>query len=194
MSLRVWQAYVRCDDRTAVKRLIKDYVRIHQRRFYPDRRFQRSWTQVCLRYVHDKRRFAIAMQGEWALLWERVKYLEFGDPALLRYLSEKLQTTAFWFEAVDDYNIWAYQRFESGAVVAEEFQPKSYFLGKDETKIRWFAGPYCHDRIAQFEKKTKLPYFLRSSVGFKRDKPKSLHGFSVALKVAKSPTRRVKKK
>lgn len=136
-------------------------------------RVSRGAKQV-LKYLQRskrQRRFLIAPpQDGWICLWEVVDYADFADPRIAYWLSTGLRTETMWLDLNEDYNVWAFQHFSLGTLIAQEHQPESYFTSSATDPEEMDSCPWCHDVAEEFNRSAKLPYFLVSLAAVKRMK------------------------
>lgn len=132
-------------------------------------RVSRGAKQV-LQYLQrskKQRRFHLTPpQDGWICLWEEVDYTDFADPRIAYQLSAELHTETFWLDLNEDYNVWAFQHFSKGKVVAQEHQqPKSYFTSSaiDPEEMDSYPGvtTWLRSSIAQPSSRTFWSVLLR---------------------------------
>ena len=78
-----------------------------------------------------------------------------------------MRTEAIWLKIDYDFNIWAFQVFESGVTVAEDFLPESYFKGDPESENRYDYGS-CGEQAEAFNATRSLPLFLETIPSIER--------------------------
>jgi hypothetical protein len=175
MALRVSQMYVQSSNVRDVAGALREYCRIHRLRFVRHARYRIDGIRQVLSYLsksRKQRRFLLLPPtGNWITLWEQVDYSDFADPSVVQFLSLTLLTRTLWAELNDDYNIWAYQIFERGELVKEQFHPECYFLKRGKQQLQDLdAPPGCHRAAEKFNRRLKLPYFLFSPAQLAQDR------------------------
>jgi hypothetical protein len=160
MSLRVDQIFVKCQDTNLVSQSIHTYVSTIGKNFSPNPNAKLDGVEQTLRYsIKRKREFLLYTKNYWTVVWEKVDYSEFSDPAIAQFLSDVIGTETIWLKFDDDFNIWAFQKYNKGIVVESQFLPKSYFLGQTDSPDLFSYGS-CHEFADEFNQLNQLPAFL----------------------------------
>jgi hypothetical protein len=168
MSHSVQQLFVQSSRSDLIENFLREYVECHGNAFVQCSSIRLKGVEEVLRaLIRSKREFRLYTANDWTTIWEIVHHTDFADPAIARFLSEKLRLHSIWMKLDDDYNIWAYQEFIEGKVKAECFLPKSYFDGNPEEEDRNRYGS-CFDRAEAFDSTRSLPLFLQSTVSIAR--------------------------
>ena len=162
MSQKSQQIFVRTGDPKRVELAVRRYVDIFSNRFMSCSRYHlHGVEQVLKALIRKKRHFWLLGQGDWTAIWEVVESTSFADPSVAKFLASELQTQAIWAKLDVDYNIWAYQIYESDSISEETYLPESYFLGDEESPSRYDYGS-CLDAAGDFNSSRSLPEFLTS--------------------------------
>lgn len=167
MSVRVDQLFIKTAEAGDVESALREYVAKHGKRFVPHKKYLLEGIRQTLAILVGKRRkFVVLGDTEWSVVWEKVEYSEFADPAIGQFLSKALGVETLWLEVNEDYNLFAYQHFSKGRLVEEVFLPKIYFTRKWETEepdpSALEAYGYCLDFATQLQKQLQLPHFLKT--------------------------------
>jgi hypothetical protein len=172
MSNRFAKMYVKTKSIDGVVSEIKSCVTKNGKRFVRHRKYRLEGIRQTLAFVVGKRRrFLLEETKGWVVVREIVMHTEFADPLLAKWLSTKLKTESLWLKVNEDYNIWAFQRFEHGKLVDENFRPEGYFLAKNAEQAESSdldSYGWCGDFASRFEKKLKLPDLYLTLAQLKR--------------------------
>ncbi len=168
MSRSVQQIFVRSSSSDDIKSLLQEYVETFGNQFVQCSTVRLAGVAEVLNgLIRTKREFRLFTDSEWTVIWEIVHHAEFADPAVARFLSERMGVDSIWIKLDSDYNIWACQEFRRGEVISEVYLPESYFKGESESEERFDYG--LSDEFAEaFNASRSLPLFLATMPAIER--------------------------
>lgn len=182
MALRIQQLFLQTSNIENAIHCLRSCSRARGNTFAPHPKYKLSGVEQTLKSLVRKfRRFVLMPPSNgYCTVWEIVDHAEFADPGLAQCLSECIQAKSIWIKLDEDFNIWAYQVYQSGRLEDELFRPEDYFLGRTESGDFRSYGK-CHTFAETFGRSNNLPHFLLTVPQLERDK--HLNAISHAEKV-----------
>jgi hypothetical protein len=173
MSKHIDQIYVQSDDLATIGAALTEYCRQYEFSFAEHPRANLDGIRQTLEFLKNHRRnrcfWLLPPVRGWVCMWEVVDNTQFADHEVARFLSEVLGCTAYWIILDEDYNIWAFQRFEKGNREDELFRPEEYFSSASKEGDFDSYG-LCFGLAEAFNRDLDLPHFLLSMPDLMRQK------------------------